>query len=118
MKYALRDMLEQPCAEMCFELGQYYEVRKDYDEAIVWYQNAVSETSCILDVETGGKRSLQGLVNCYEGLLDRMNRDVSGEAGQDAGSEPNRPEQMKAAYKAQLAHYKTELANWQMPEQL
>lgn len=116
MKYALRDMLEKPCAEMCYELGQYYEVRKDYDEAIVWYQNAVYETSCILDVEAGGKRGLQGLVNCYEGLLDRMNRDASGEAGQEAGSEPDSRVQMKTACEAQLEHYKTELANWQMPD--
>lgn len=102
MKYALRDMLEKPCAEICYELGQYYEARRDYDEAIVWYQNAVYETSCILDVEAGGKRSLQGLVNCYQELLYAM--------GQFADA--------KEVCELQLTHYKTELANWKMPEQL
>ena len=60
MKYALRDMLDTPCAEICYELGCYYKDSMDYDEAIVWYQNAVSETECILDVEAGGKKSLFG----------------------------------------------------------
>ena len=75
----------------------------DYDEAIVWYQNAVSETECILDVEAGGKKSLEGLVACYEALLAPEKKEAQKE--------------MVEAYEQQLATYRETLANWQMPEQ-
>ena len=103
MKYALRDMLDTPCAEICYELGCYYKDSMDYDEAIVWYQNAVSETECILDVEAGGKKSLQGIVDCYEALLAPEKKEAQKE--------------MVEAYEQQLATYREALADWQLPEQ-
>lgn len=109
MKYALRDMLDSPCAEICYELGCYYESCADYDEAIVWYQNAVSETACILDIEAGGKRSLQGLVDCYEALLGRVCAEpVSSKELTE----------MQELCRKQIARYKQELAEWKMPETL
>lgn len=102
MKYALRDMLDTPCAEICYELGCYYKDSMDYDEAIVWYQNAVSETECILDVEAGGRKSLQGIVDCYEALL--------------ASEKKSAQKEMVEAYEQQLATYRETLANWQMQD--
>ena len=104
MKYALRDMLDTPCAEICYELGCYYKDSMDYDEAIVWYQNAVSETECILDVEAGGKKSLEGIVDCYEALLAQEKKSAQ-------------PNEMVEVYEQQLAVYREALADWQLPEQ-
>ena len=97
-------MLDTPCAEICYELGCYYKDSMDYDEAIVWYQNAVSETECILDVEAGGRKSLQGIVDCYEALL----------APEKKSAQPN---EIVEVYEQQLATYRDALANWQLPEQ-
>lgn len=108
MKYALRDMLDTPCAEICYELGCYYKDCGDYDEAIVWYQNAVTETTCILDVEAGGKKSLQGLIDCYEALRTRVQTEEASE----------QKESCMMFYDQQLEIYQQALANWQMPEQL
>ena len=65
----LRDMLSTPCAEICLELGAYFEEAEDYEEASLWYYNAAHETSSILDVHTGGDLPLQGLIRCYEEAL-------------------------------------------------
>ena len=111
MKYALRNMLDTPCAEICYELGCYYKEWGDYDEAIVWYQNAISETSCILDVEAGGKKSLQGLVDCYAVLLEQTRR-------MEAAELPEEKKQCMEFYERQHEKYRKELENWEMPEQL
>lgn len=113
MKFALRDMIETPCAEICYELGAYYEAEGDIHEAIVWYRNAVEETACILDVCTGGDLPLQGLVNCYEQLIDEC-----GDIKKHLGQTPQDVEVEKHMYEEQLAHYKELLDNWSMPEEL
>lgn len=57
----LRDMLSTPCAEICLELGAYFEEAEDYEEASLWYYNAAHETSSILDVHTGGDLPASGI---------------------------------------------------------
>lgn len=71
----LRDMLSTPCAEICLELGAYFEEAEDYEEASLWYYNAAHETSSILDVHTGGDLPLQGLIRCYEIMLAALPED-------------------------------------------
>ena len=83
---------------------------KDYDEAIVWSQNAVSETECMLDVEAGGKKSLEGLVACYEALLAQAEK-----AELQTSSEQQK--QSIEIYEQQLAVYREALADWQLPEE-
>ena len=135
MKYALRDMLDTPCAEICYELGSYYQEMKDYDEAIVWYQNAVSETECILDVEAGGKKSLEGLVACYEALLaqaEKAELQTSSEQQKQSDTRVQATFQQKVnrqfmprpaegkqikIYEQQLVTYRETLADWQLPEE-
>ena len=100
MKYALRDMLEQPCAEICYELGCYYETQGDFDEAIVWYQNAAEETSSILDIRTNGILPLEGLVRCYEAMLP-----------------PCTNEDTAKIIRERISDYRTQAENWIMPEE-
>jgi len=65
-KYALKNVAADGCAEICCELGSYYEDCGDYEEAILWYYNAAYETECILNAHCAGKIPLEGLVRCYE----------------------------------------------------
>ena len=67
-KYASKIIAEEACSEICCELGQFYEDIGDYEEASVWYYNAVYETQPILDLRTGGRFGLEGLIRCYERL--------------------------------------------------
>lgn len=69
MKITLKDMAGgSPCAEICMELGYYFFHKKDYEEAVLWFINAASETSSILDIHTSGNLPLSMLANCYEQL--------------------------------------------------
>lgn len=67
---ALKDMVTTACSEMCYELGQYYESKDNYDEAIIWYYNAASEAPSILDIRTSGILPLRALQRCYQALMD------------------------------------------------
>ncbi|MBE5943479.1 MAG: glycosyltransferase family 2 protein [Lachnospiraceae bacterium] len=96
-KYALRDMMETPCSEMCYDLGAYYQAQGDYDEAIVWYLNAAYETVSIIDIHCSGDLPLQGLVHCYKELAAIT---------------------QNPQYQEMATHYDTELSQWQMPEEL
>ena len=68
MKYAMKAVLTQECSEICLELGHHYEEYGDYEEAAVWYYNAVYETQPILVLGAAKEEPLQGLVRCYESL--------------------------------------------------
>ena len=48
--YALKDAVTTSCAEVCCELGYYYKDLGDYQEAFMWFQNALTETESIIDV--------------------------------------------------------------------
>ena len=65
-KYALKNVVADGCAEICYELGSYYMENEDYEEAVLWFYNAAYETECILNIHFGGKLPLQALAKCYE----------------------------------------------------
>ncbi len=67
-KYTCKVIAEEACSEICCEMGHFYEEQKDWEEAAVWYYNAVYETQPILSIHTGGRESLEGLVRCYEAM--------------------------------------------------
>lgn len=67
-KYASKIIAEEACSEICCELGQFYEDIGDFEEATVWYYNAVYETQPILDLRSGGRLGLEGLIRCYDRL--------------------------------------------------
>ncbi|MCD7826288.1 MAG: glycosyltransferase family 2 protein [Clostridiaceae bacterium] len=58
---ALKDAITASCAEICCELGKYYEGTGEFSEAILWYQNAATETESILDIRTSGEIPQQSL---------------------------------------------------------
>lgn len=65
-KYASKVIAEEANSEICCELGHFYEDTGDYEEAAVWYYNAVYETQPILNIRAGGSEGLNGLIRCYE----------------------------------------------------
>lgn len=73
LKYCSKVIVGEGCSEICCELGHYHENAGDYDEAIVWYYNAVYETEPILSIQTGKEEPMAGLIRCYEslGMLDQ-----------------------------------------------
>lgn len=68
LKYTSKVIAGEGCSEICCELGHYHEAARDYEEAAVWYYNAVYETAPVLSIATGGCEALDGLVRCYEML--------------------------------------------------
>lgn len=67
-KYTSKVIAEEANSEICCELGHFYEAEADYEEAAVWYYNAVYETQPILNIRAGGREGLSGLIRCYEEL--------------------------------------------------
>lgn len=98
-KYALKDMTDSPCSEICFELGEYYFNINDYEEAALWYYNAAFETECILNIHCSGDYSLNGLAGCYKALYELSDR-LS-------------PEYCETYHK-----YKEMAENWSLPSEL
>lgn len=72
-KYTSKVIAGEGCSEICCELGHFYEEQADYDEAVIWYYNAVYETAPVLVLSSGGKEGLEGLIRCYEqlGMLEQ-----------------------------------------------
>ncbi len=72
-RYAMKDVAAGAVSEVCYELGNYYFARSEYEEAAMWYYNAAYETNSILSIRTGGDLPLFGLAACYEKLgLDEL----------------------------------------------
>ena len=68
LKYSLKDAATEMSSEMCYELGDYYYGKCDYDEAIVWYYNAAYECSSILDLRRSREMPRIALAKCYHAL--------------------------------------------------
>ncbi|MCR5249138.1 MAG: glycosyltransferase family 2 protein [Lachnospiraceae bacterium] len=67
-KWCLKNVIMHPCAEICCELGRHYFEAGDFEEASVWYINALEETEAILSADHGERIPLEMLAHCYEKL--------------------------------------------------
>ncbi len=103
---ALRDMLTTPCAEICCELGSYFEEIGNFEEASLWYYNAAYETESILDVHTGGDLPLSGLIRCCNAQLNQLAKKEAS-SGEDI-----------LHYRQLLSDAEERLAAWELPEEL
>ncbi len=66
LKYTSKVVAREACSEICCELGHFYLAEQDYEEAVIWYYNAVYETAPVLKADCGGREGLLGLIRCYE----------------------------------------------------
>lgn len=68
LKVIAKDTASKPSAETCCELGEYYYGRQDYNEACIWFLNAVNEAESILSIKTSGETPYSRMAVCYEKL--------------------------------------------------
>lgn len=62
-------------AEMCYELGCYYQNLKLYEEASIWFLNAAYETESILNIHYSNDYPLFRLAECAKSLGDNEGAD-------------------------------------------
>ena len=81
LKYSLKDAITEMSSEMCYELGDFYFYKEDYDEAIVWYFNAAYECESILDISKSRELPRLAIAKCYRKLgNEEQARDYEREA--------------------------------------
>lgn len=64
-RYAMKDIASEGVSEVCYELGSFYEKAGEYEEAAMWYYNAVYQTASILNIHYSGDLALNRLAECY-----------------------------------------------------
>lgn len=62
----LKEVAENPPAEICTMLGEYYRKQGNVQEAILWYYNAIHEQECILNIKYATEIPIIGMIECYE----------------------------------------------------
>lgn len=67
-KTALKNVISEPCAEVCCDLGTYFQAAGDYEEAATWYYTAAFGAQSELNIHSSGDLPLRGLADCYEKL--------------------------------------------------
>jgi len=76
-KYSLKNVAgEKPSAEVCYEIGEYFYLMKDYKEATVWFYNAAYETESELNIHYAGDYPLKRLYECYDRLGNTQQAEV------------------------------------------
>ena len=101
MKLGLKAMSgSDPASEICFETGSFFYEQGDLDEAINWFNNALTASRPVLDVHKSGDEAYEMLNVCYDRLATVF-KDTP--AGDD--------------YRKLAVHYLSEKCNWKMPEE-
>lgn len=67
-KTALKNVIADPCSEVCCELGGYFRETGDWEEAATWYYTAAFGAQSELDVHSSGDVPLNRLSECYRQL--------------------------------------------------
>jgi len=67
-KVALKNAVGEPSAEICCELGRYFQSCEDDEEAATWYYTAAFGAECELNAHCAGDIPLIGLAECMERL--------------------------------------------------
>lgn len=79
LKYTSKVIVGEGCSEICCELGHFYEEQQDFEEAALWYYNAVYETEPVLAIICGGREGLEGLIRCYTRLGNEEQASIYAE---------------------------------------
>ena len=64
MKYALKVTALEGSSEMCYEIGEYFFDKKDYNEAGMWFYNATNETQALLSLACQEQDAVSRLEEC------------------------------------------------------
>lgn len=90
--------VDDPCAEVCFELGEFFYENGEYNDAALWYLNA-SQQSPLMDVHAGGDAALRGLGRSYAHLSEQTD-------GEDSDN-----------YRDLAEKYEKQADEWELPEE-
>lgn len=74
-KYVMKDVVTEPSSEACYELGAFYQERKDYEEACNWYINAMEHATPVLNIRYQEELPKQALAECYQVLSAKANHE-------------------------------------------
>lgn len=67
LKHALKNMAAgNASAEVCYDVGEYFFRREDYQEAVIWFMNAAFETEAELNIHYCKDLPLERLADCYD----------------------------------------------------
>jgi len=61
----LKLLIDNPCSEVCYEVGEYYFGAENYKEAAIWFYNAVSQCEASFNRHYSGDYPLLRLSECY-----------------------------------------------------
>ena len=53
-------------SELCYLLGQYYEEKEQWTNAITWYKKSALETECFVCITYGGEYALRNVIRLLE----------------------------------------------------
>lgn len=98
----VKDLAEDSCSEICYEIGLYYESLEEWNEASLWFYNAAFEASPILDLEVSEKKALLELAKCYRILAD----------------DQSIPAKKRTVLTKEANQYQKKADNWELPETL
>ena len=68
MKYALKVTALEGSSEMCYEVGEFFFDKKDYNEAGMWFYNAANETQALLSLVCQEQDAVKRLEECRKQL--------------------------------------------------
>ncbi|WP_167955971.1 glycosyltransferase family 2 protein [Anaerosporobacter faecicola] len=74
MKVTLKNIASKASSEVCYELGEYYYRKEEFEEALIWYYNAAYETECQLNIHYAGDYPLHRLADCYQAMGNEEQR--------------------------------------------
>lgn len=69
-KATLKNVIANPCAEVCCELGNYFFEKQDFEEAATWYYTAAFGTESELNIHYSGDFPLNKLSDCFDKMGD------------------------------------------------
>lgn len=64
-KVSLKNVIGQPCAEICCDLGDYFFNTMDFEEAAIWYYTAAFGAESELNIHSSGDLPLHKISDCY-----------------------------------------------------
>lgn len=70
-KYIIKDIVTEPCSESCFELGEFYFEREDYEEADTWYENAMEHSMAMLNIDYQDVLPRKRRISCLSHLQEQ-----------------------------------------------
>ncbi|MCR5452148.1 MAG: glycosyltransferase family 2 protein [Lachnospiraceae bacterium] len=100
LAYTTKMLSMYTCAEICYELGEFFLSQQNAGEAEIWFSNALS-SECRVDVHTGGDFALEGLIKTYELMLEK----------------PGLSDSIIKFYRDKVDYCRAKKEAWQMPEE-